>query len=619
MKAELATRHSSGATAWRPGLKALLLPALLVIGALFIIPFARLVTSSFSVDGSASLGNYTKLFALNDIFFDVLLRTTWIAALVTVVTIVLGYPLAYLAVRSNALLGAVLLVIVLFPFFTSALVRTYAWRALLADNGPINWLLLAIGIIDSPVRLVYNDIGVVIGMSQVLLPMMVLPLYARMKTIDRSLISAARTMGASPLTAWRTVFLPQSLSGVASGATIVFISALGYYVTPLLLQGPATPLFAQRIDALVALPGRGGDVAAQSTTVLIAALVMMFVFRRSLGLTLESVPRRTRRMPKTLPASGLAAPAQREAPAVVEGASDHSRNLQAWREMARSKGRVGWKLERGLSILRLPVVGVLGVTALAISVVPMVAIVMLGFSNDAFLRFPPTSYSTRWFNSYFSNQAWLDSTWLSVYVAGTAALIAVVLAATASFVIVRAVRFRGAVPSYLALVTPMVIPQVLLAVSLLYFFIQIDIAGRPIALIAAYTLIGLPLASIVLTSAFSNLDPAYEKASATLGASTAMTIRRVILPLVAPSIVAAFIFAFTTGFGDLVFAQFVGGVSTPTLERQMYRSIREEVSPEVAAVGTVMMAALALIAIAFLLASRGTRNQLTSLFSKGKA
>ncbi|KAE8765686.1 ABC transporter permease subunit [Georgenia thermotolerans] len=591
----------------------LMIPAALLVGAFFVIPLGRLIVSSLSVDGSVGISNYVGIFGSDNIFAEVLLRTGWIALLVTVATLVLGYPLAYVAVRARNILGLVLVILVMFPFFTSALVRTFAWRALLADNGPINQLILTLGLSTEPVRLVYNDIGVVIGMTQVLLPMMVLPIYARMKTIDRSLVLASRTMGASPLTAWRTVFVPQSMTGVVSGATIVFISALGYYVTPLLLQGPSTPLFAQRIDSLVALPGKQGEVATQSTVVLIVTLVLAYFLRQGLGLSSTADgARSSRRSRKNGGTAVVAVGAAPERSAVTPASSTADADLSSL------PSNWVWRIEQRLSFLRFPVAVGIAVVALFVSLAPMVAIVMLGFSNDAFLRFPPSAYSTRWFEAYFSNTRWLDSTWLSLSIAGGAAVIAIVLAAMAAFGIARTKRRGLAVPGYLMMVAPMVIPQVVLAASLLYFFLPLNIAGRPAALVIAYTLIGLPLAMIVLTTAFRNLDPAYERASSSLGARPAMTMRRVIVPLVLPSVLSAFIFVFVTGFGDLVFAQFVGGIGTPTLERQMYRSIREEVSPEVAAVGTLVIGVLVLVCLAVLVGSRGLRRQVRSLAATGR-
>lgn len=583
----------------------LLIPAVLVIVIFFVLPLARLIGESFLEGGTVSFQNYVDLFSSEETFFVVLFRTAWIALLVTLVTLGLGYPLAYAATRLKGAWGAILLVLVLFPFFTSALVRTYAWRAILADNGPINEVLLWLGIIDSPVRLVYNDIGVVIGMAQVLLPMMVLPIYARMMSINRSLLLASRTMGASPLTAWRSVFLPQTVSGVAAGSTIVFVSALGYYVTPLLLQGASTPLFAQRIDTLIAIPGRTGEVAAQSAVVLLIALLLMYLLRDGLGIsTKKRRPRRSR--PPASDVDEMSTAELHESEGDFADASE--RNSRNWL----------WRIEEAVSRARFVVLGLFVMVALTLSVLPMIAIVMLGFSNDSFLRFPPSGYSTRWFEAYFANEAWLSSTWLSVWVSCIAALIVAALAAVAAFAISRSRKAGVSVASYLAMVAPMVVPQVVVAVALLYFLIPLGLAGRPIALIISYVVIGLPLAVILLTTAFRNLDSSYEKASATLGATPAMTMRRIVIPMVLPSIGAALIFVFATAFGDLVFAQFVGGIGTPTLERQMYRSIREEVSPEVAAVGTLMIGVILVLFVLMTMSSRSMRAQVRGLIGRGR-
>lgn len=175
--------------------------------------------------------------ARESIYLSVLGRTIWIAALVTLVALALGYPLAYLISHSGATAAAVLIAFVMLPFWTSLLVRSAAWIVLLQEQGLLNKLLVAIGIIEKPLRLIFNRTGVVIAMVHVLLPFMVLPILAAMRSVRPETVRAARSLGAPAWLAFRRVYLPQTLPGVWAGCLLVFISALGYYITPALVGG----------------------------------------------------------------------------------------------------------------------------------------------------------------------------------------------------------------------------------------------------------------------------------------------------------------------------------------------------------------------------------------------
>jgi putative spermidine/putrescine transport system permease protein len=175
--------------------------------------------------------------AQESIYLSVLGRTLWIAALVTLVALALGYPLAYLISHSGATAAAVLIGFVMLPFWTSLLVRSAAWIVLLQEQGLLNKLLVAIGIVEKPLRLIFNRTGVVIAMVHVLLPFMVLPILAAMRSVRPETVRAARSLGAPAWMAFRRVYLPQTLPGVWAGCLLVFISALGYYITPALVGG----------------------------------------------------------------------------------------------------------------------------------------------------------------------------------------------------------------------------------------------------------------------------------------------------------------------------------------------------------------------------------------------
>ncbi len=210
----------------------------------------------------------------------ILLRTFWIAALVTFACACIGFPYAIIAAsltgwKRDLMLGAVLL-----PLWTSLLVRTAAWFILLQEKGLINDALQMLGIIDSPLPLIFNRTGVIIAMTHVLLPFMVLPIYSVLITIPKNLMPAAASLGANPLRAFLRVLLPLSLRGVASGALLVFISAIGYYITPALIGGPGDQMISSIIAFYAIGSANWGMAGALGIVLLVATLVLYSVYAR---------------------------------------------------------------------------------------------------------------------------------------------------------------------------------------------------------------------------------------------------------------------------------------------------------------------------------------------------
>jgi putative spermidine/putrescine transport system permease protein len=224
----------------------LLVPAVLVLAVLFAYPLLGIVYRSVYKAGY-TLDMYRQIFRV-PVYLQVLLATFKVSALVTIVCLALGYPLAYMLATRRPRTAQLLIIIVVLPFFTSIIVRTYAWMVLLGRNGMVNQYLMVLGLTDKPLLLLYNQAGVVIGMSYVLLPYMVLTVYSVMRSIDPGLVRAAHSLGASRLQAFRRVFLPLSLPGIAGGTLLVFILSLGFFITPALMGGPGDMMIAMLIE-----------------------------------------------------------------------------------------------------------------------------------------------------------------------------------------------------------------------------------------------------------------------------------------------------------------------------------------------------------------------------------
>lgn len=264
-------------------LLSLTLPGFLLVFVVLAIPLAWLFwLSAFDSSGALTLANYERL--LRPVYMSSFVITFKVAFCVTLICVLLGYPLAYLLSQLPERASQICMAFVLLPFWTSILVRTYAWLVLLQRQGIINNWLLDLGLIDQPLALVHNFFGTVVGMVHVMLPFLVLPLYDKMKNIDPLLLSAAANCGATPSQAFRQVFLPLSLPGLASGITLVFVLCLGFYLTPALLGGGRVSMWSMKISDTIALYGNWGAASALGVALLVVTVLILLGMRRVFGL-----------------------------------------------------------------------------------------------------------------------------------------------------------------------------------------------------------------------------------------------------------------------------------------------------------------------------------------------
>jgi ABC-type spermidine/putrescine transport system permease subunit I len=256
------------------------LPALLLVTITMVLPVAWLFWLSFlGDDGALSLVHYARL--IEQPSYARIFRATFeISAIATAICIVLGYPLAYVMSQLPPRIAALCMIGVLMPFWTSILVRTYAWLVLLQRQGLINSWGIRLGLWDEPLALVHNLTGTLIGMVHIMLPFLILPLYGSMRAIDRDYLRAAANLGASPTRAFWLVFLPLSLPGLLAGALIVFILCLGFYVTPALLGGGKVIMVANRIANDIEIFFNWGAASALGVVLLaLTALILLAAAR----------------------------------------------------------------------------------------------------------------------------------------------------------------------------------------------------------------------------------------------------------------------------------------------------------------------------------------------------
>jgi putative spermidine/putrescine transport system permease protein len=218
------------------------------------------------------------------LYVPLLMRTFEISLWVAGICLLLGYPTAYVMTRLSPLAAGIAMICVMLPFWTSLLVRTTAWIIVLQGNGPINGLLEFLGIINAPLELIFNRFGTLVAMSHVLLPYMILPLYSVMKLVPDNQVRAAQSLGANARTAFLRIYLPQTASGIAAGLLLVFVLALGYYITPALVGGPRDQMISYMITYHVNEVVNWAMASALGVLLLLSTLLLLLVLSRFIRL-----------------------------------------------------------------------------------------------------------------------------------------------------------------------------------------------------------------------------------------------------------------------------------------------------------------------------------------------
>lgn len=229
-------------------------------------------------------GNITRVPVARALYTKVFIRTFWMSLMVTFWCLLLGYPVAWMLASLPLRYSNLLMILVLLPFWTSLLVRTASWIIVLQKEGIINHILMWAHITSEPIQLVYNRIGVYVAMVHILLPFMILPLYSVMKNIPPSYMRAAASLGANPIVAFFKVYLPQSKPGISAGCLLVFILAIGYYITPALVGGPRDQMLSYFIAFFTNNTINWGMASGLAVLLLSATVVLYIVFNRIIGI-----------------------------------------------------------------------------------------------------------------------------------------------------------------------------------------------------------------------------------------------------------------------------------------------------------------------------------------------
>ncbi len=547
----------------------LLLPAICFLAFIYLLPLIDLIR--ISVSGPSWLTYFQRLFAV-PLYWESLVRTMQISVTVAFLCLLFGYPTALLIHRSRGIARALIATAIVLPYFIAILIRTYAWMVLLGRNGPVNKFLVSMGVLSEPVQLLFHRGTVLLGMTAVLLPLMVLTIYSSVSRLDPGLTRAALASGAGPIAVFWRVLLPLTLPGIGAGFLLVFVAAIGFFITPTLLGGPGDQMFAMHITQQADSVTSEGFLQALGVVLLLITLLVVAFAGRFLGLEFIWGGRK-----------------------LTETTAGKARTAATTATSHRSFGgafadAVGWPLLRLLGMLPAScgtwTVRLMGGLVIAVLILPIIVVMIISFSSASYLTFPPPGFSLRWYEQFFSDTNWMRAFWSSALIATVSAVIAVGLGTCAALGIVRG-NVRGKSVIMLLLVSPIIVPPVVLGLSLYTLFLRFDLIGSVFGLAAAHAIGGLPIVVVILAAALQGVDTRLEQAASVHGASSLTVLRLVTLPAIAPGLAAATFFAFLHSFDELVLTLFLSSAQLKTLPLMLWGDINYRLNPVLAVVSTL--------------------------------
>lgn len=583
MNSELSLAGGSGprllATPWVKNML-MVAPLILLFLVLLVYPVGQLLLLSIISDGAFTLVHYKQLLS-SSVYVQVMVITLKISFWTTILAAIAGYPVAYLVSMLDKNQKAKWLFWVLLSFWTSFLVRSFAWIIMLGRNGVINQLLLALGIQDSPSGMIYNLGAVLVGMVHALMPLAVLTMLSVMENIDRNLSKAALTLGARPGTAFWRVYFPLSMPGAAAAALMVFVTAIGFFIVPQLLGGRRETMVTQLIIEQVQQVLNWGFAGAISVFLLVVVLVVFWLYDRVLGLstmTGESSASQPKRV------SGLT----RSFGNAILGFMGHLSDfiIAAWPR----KKRTAYS---GTSNGGLPLRAVVILILLFLSV-PAMLMIPLSFAGTSGLNWPPKGFTLQHYLDLLDSPLWISATVRSFTIGIGASILSMLIGAPVAFLMVRG-NIKGKSLLLAFVLSPIIIPRMIIAVGMFYLFARTGLVGTSFGLMMGHTVIAVPYVVMTLMAVLRNYDIRLDMAAQSLGANKIQTLRYVTLPILGAGFLSSFLFAFATSFDELTIALFSSGGMTSTLPKQFWDDVTMQLSPIIAAVSTCLFAFIVIL------------------------
>ncbi|MBA8821001.1 ABC transporter permease [Ochrobactrum sp. P6BS-III] len=564
-------------------------PLIVLLLAFLVYPVGKLLSLSFVGRDGFSLAAYQQLFA-SSLYLNVLWITLKISLATTALSVLLGYPVAYLISTAGPKAKSWLIFLVLLSFWTSFLVRAFAWVVILGRNGAINQFLLAIGVIDRPANLIYSLGAVLVGMVHAMLPLAVMTMLSVMENIDRNLPRAASTLGARPGSAFWTVYFPLSMPGVAAAAIMVFVTSIGFFIVPSLLGGRFETMITQLIIDQVQQTLNWGLAGAISVLLLVVVLAVFIIYDRIFGF-------------QSLTGETATANVNRDTAARRAGArflaviGDISDRLIALFPGSRKSSDA----EKSPKLLS----GFVWTLLILISL-PAIMMIPISFSASG-LNWPPSGFTMQWYEQMWNTPVWSQALWRSLVVAFGAGILSMLIGIPAAFLLARA-NIRGKAAILAFVLSPIVAPRIIIAVGLFYVFAELGLVGTSVGLIIGHTVVCVPYVVMTMVAVLRNYDTRLDLAAQSLGASPVKSLAYVTFPMLAAGMFSAFLFAFATSFDELTIALFSSGGLNSTLPKQFWDEVTLQVSPVIAAVSTCL---LVFISVLIFVADRLRQRSMT--------
>ncbi|MDQ0470002.1 ABC transporter permease subunit [Labrys wisconsinensis] len=561
----------------------LLLPVFILLLLAFALPLLAIVPEAF---GGDAVGRFLRIFG-SPVYRTVIWTTVRISLEATAITLVVSFPLAWLLSRATGAKGLLLGLLVLVPFLTSVLVRTFAWLAILGQRGLVNATLLSLGLISEPLPLLFSEPAVVLALVHSSIPMMVFALVSVLRRIDGRILLAAHTLGASPLRAWLGILVPLAIRGIQSGVTIVFLFTMASFIAPAFLGNQRQQMLAQVIQSEIETGADWAFAAALGITLALTATILV--------VALSSVARYLSRWQR--PGSLR--------PALPQQGSERVDKALLRRPVAQSTQRlhVPAVLRFGARLVEPAYLGVISVFIL----LPLVVLIPVSFSAADVLIFPPPGYSTRWFETILGSQEWIAAALTSLRIGAATCVATLVIATLTVLGFGRHVRFQGAAEALV--LSPLTVPSVVFALGAYLTFARVGLVDTETGIIIAHTVLIVPVVYLVASATYSSIDPWLSRAAASLGANPWRIFRTVTFPLLLPGLAIGALLAMLLSFDESVASIFLSNLSVKTLPRKLWEGIRFNTSPESAAVSVMLLGVTCVVVLAgmaFVLGRRKT-------------
>lgn len=556
-------------------------PGLLFLAIFLAWPTLKLMLLSFQdSDGHFSLDVWSQMFGAG-IYVKVTLNTFIIALQTTIACLLIAYPVAYWLAQRSENTRRRLMWLILLPFWTSALLKNFAWMVLLSRRGILSEILMGLGA-DQPLNVLYTRGVVVFAMVHSMLPLAIITMLPTMTSIDSRLMPASHTLGASRAQAFWRIFFPLSMPGLVAACLLIFIGSLGFFITPALLGSPQDSVIGQLLITQVQQLLNWRLAGAIAMLLLVVTLLVCFCYDKLFGMSSIAGGEGHASSPR-IRAVGYALVA------VLARISDALATLLS---IIPGKPRFSWLLALFSALI------------IAVLILPVVSFLPMAFSSSSFLQFPPPGFSLRWMQTYLESPIWTGATARSFGIALVTGILAVSIATTAAFGLARHQGKSGSLV-VMTFLLPMIVPNIVTAVALFYLFATLGLVGTNFGIILGHTVMAIPVVFIIILTTFKNYDWRLDQAAGTLGASRLRVIWEITLPLIKSSMVAAFIFGFLNSFEELTVALFVGGGVKQTLPKQMWDDVLLSVTPTLAAASVII---LTIVTLLFIVAERSRRK-----------